>query len=225
MKKLVAEKYYGRRGKNAEVNPYKGTLFEKCSLPYELFNVNRMVKMNSKQMLSRMGFLALRDGSIELQAKNKPEVADLKQILTAQSLEYELPQFSKPDFFAPFPFVEGVISADTYKTQGIKVKCLGDKMIFPLYGVWTPTTQEYLDLTANYMRQTTNTFQSYSSMADLGSGTGVLGILASQVGGFKGRIFSFDNQAACVESSKMNAQVFGLAEKVKTVEIDLVEFY
>lgn len=62
-------------------------------------------------------------------------------------------------------------------------------------------------------------------MADLGSGTGVLGIVASNVGGFRGKIYAFDNQPNCVESTKMNAQVFGLAEKVKTIEIDLVEFY
>jgi len=29
-------------------------------------------------MLSRMGFLALRDGSFELNAKNKPEIVDIK---------------------------------------------------------------------------------------------------------------------------------------------------
>ena len=94
MKKLVNEKYYGRKGKkakrtsqesegdNAKVN-LKGSAFENCQLPHELFNVNRMVKMNIKQMLSRLGFLTLRDGTIELAGKNKPEIGDFRNLLAS----------------------------------------------------------------------------------------------------------------------------------------------
>ena len=83
MKKLVSEKYYGKKGKkNAKAKPQddnkptslKGSAFEGCQLPHELFNVNRMVKMNIRQMLSRLGFLTLRDGTIEVAGKNKPEL-------------------------------------------------------------------------------------------------------------------------------------------------------
>jgi hypothetical protein len=89
MKKLVGEKYYGRKGKknvkakpssSGEVN-VKGSAFEGCQLPVELFNVNRMVKMNVKQMLSRLGFLTLRDGTVEVEGKNKPELPNFKNIL------------------------------------------------------------------------------------------------------------------------------------------------
>jgi hypothetical protein len=74
MKKAVSEKYYGRKGKRAkggnnsdgQKQSLKGSAFESCQLPSEIFNVNRMVKMNIKQMLSRMGFLTLRDGTIEV---------------------------------------------------------------------------------------------------------------------------------------------------------------
>ena len=55
-----------------------------------------------------------------------------------------------------------------------------------MYGVWSPTSQEYLDLYANYMRQASLTIKNYKSMADLGSGTGILPIVASELGGFKG---------------------------------------
>lgn len=48
MKRLVNEKYYGRKGKKAEDKPLKGSAFEKCELPHELFNINRRVKMNIK---------------------------------------------------------------------------------------------------------------------------------------------------------------------------------
>jgi hypothetical protein len=42
-----------------------------------------MVKMNMKQLLSRLGFLTLRDGTIEVAGKNKPEIADFKIMLSS----------------------------------------------------------------------------------------------------------------------------------------------
>jgi hypothetical protein len=68
------------------VDPNKGTVFEKCQLPYELFNVNRMIKMNAKQMLSRLGFLTLRDGTLEIKGENKPELSEMKSILINEEL-------------------------------------------------------------------------------------------------------------------------------------------
>jgi hypothetical protein len=91
MKKLVAEKYYGKKGKkNARAKPQdegkisslKGSAFENCQLPHEIFNVNRMVKMNIKQMLSRLGFLTLRDGTVEVAGKNRPELPIFKNLLS-----------------------------------------------------------------------------------------------------------------------------------------------
>jgi hypothetical protein len=41
-----------------------------------------MVKMNIKQMLSRLGFLTLRDGTIEVAGKNRPEIGDFRNVLS-----------------------------------------------------------------------------------------------------------------------------------------------
>ena len=115
MKRMTNETFYGRKGKRdkrTEKSPHKGTVFEKCSLPYELFNMNRMVKLNIKQMLSRLGFLVLRDGSLETQGKNKPELPALKSILGQLESGFELGSFDKPDYYCSFPFMEGVISAE-----------------------------------------------------------------------------------------------------------------
>lgn len=62
-------------------------------------------------------------------------------------------------------------------------------------------------------------------MVDLGSGTGILPIVVSECGGFKGKIHAIDQHDKCLESTKMNAQIFGLADKINTIEIDLVELY
>jgi hypothetical protein len=37
-----------------------------------------------------MGFLTLRDGSIEIVGNNKPEIADFKNVLLSLEREYEL---------------------------------------------------------------------------------------------------------------------------------------
>jgi hypothetical protein len=76
-------------------------------------------------MLSRLGFLTLRDGSVDVAGKNKPELPHFKTLLLQLESEFDLGSgYSKPDFFSSFPFIEGVISAENMKTQGIKIKCL-----------------------------------------------------------------------------------------------------
>jgi len=221
MKKRVHEVYYGGPKKKDAEDSLKGTVFEKCALPYEIFNVNRMAKNNVKQALSRLGFLALRDGSLQVAEKNRPELPELRGVLAELEREVQLADFAKPDYFAPFPFVEGVISFEVMRSQGIRVRCLQDRMIYPYYGVWSPTSQEYLDLVANYAKQVQKTLGSYATLADLGCGTGVLPIVLNQVGGFQGKIFAFDKEAASVECARHNGQVFGLADKLQALEIDL----
>lgn len=172
-----------------------------------------------------MGFLTLRDGTVEVQGKNKPEIADLKNLLQSIESDFELPGFEKPDYFCSFPFMEGVISADNLRTNGIRIKCLEDKIIYPLYGVFSPTSQDYLDLLANYVSQTQNSYKAYNTMADLGCGTGVLPIVMSQIGKFNGDIYAFDKELPCIEATKMNTQIFGLSDRFNPIEIDLVDLY
>ena len=76
-----------------------------------------MVKMNIKQMLSRLGFLTLRDGTIEVQGKSKPELPEFRSLLQNLESDYDLGQnFAKPDYFSSFPFIEGLTSAESMKT-------------------------------------------------------------------------------------------------------------
>lgn len=62
-------------------------------------------------------------------------------------------------------------------------------------------------------------------MADLGSGTGILPIVTSLNGNFNGKIYAFDREPNCLEATKMNTQIFGMADRTKSIEIDLIEFY
>ncbi len=40
----------------------------------------------------------------------------------------------------------GIISAEEYEKKGISVKVLDGKKIYPMYSVWSPTSQTYLQL-------------------------------------------------------------------------------
>ena len=62
-------------------------------------------------------------------------------------------------------------------------------------------------------------------MVDLGCGTGVLPLVMSENGGYKGSIYAFDNQPNAIEATKMNSQIFGMDDRVKAMELDIVDLY
>ena len=53
--------------------------------------------------------------------------------------QYEL-GLKKHDFFVPMPVIEGLVNASSLQAQGIQIHSLNSKKIYPMYGVWTPTT-------------------------------------------------------------------------------------
>ena len=94
LRKNLTSKYYGAEKKkqkstdlwqdggdlveNEKPASFKNTPFAKCELPYEVFHTHRKITLQIKQYLSRMGFLMLRDGSLEVKdsSNKKPELAD-----------------------------------------------------------------------------------------------------------------------------------------------------
>ena len=62
-------------------------------------------------------------------------------------------------------------------------------------------------------------------MVDLGCGTGILPIVLSENGGYKGKVFAIDNQAGAIEATKMNSKIFGMDSRVSTLEADIVDLY
>ena len=49
--------------------------------------------------------------------------------------------------------------------------------------------------------------------------------MLSQNGAFTGRVYSFDKESNCIEATKMNSQIFGIGDRVKPIELDLIDFY
>ena len=72
--------------------------------------------------------------------------------------------------------VIGVTSAEHWTREGLAVAALKDRFIYPMYGVWAPTRQRYLDLLSAYLRELKQP-EKIRTVADLGSGTGVLSVM------------------------------------------------
>ena len=211
LQKTINEKYYGAvKKKKSKSNlaedheqdekpsSFKGTVFAECVLPYDVFHMNRRTKNTVNQALSRVGFLMLRDGSLQIEdstGHKKPELTFSAEVVKELALEYQLSsQFIKPDYFVPIPMIEGMQSAEKLQKTGIQIHCLESRLIYPLYGVWTPTSQEYLNLLSNYVQQTKTQYSRYASMVDLGCGSGILPIVLSENGGFEGDVHALDSQ-------------------------------
>jgi hypothetical protein len=60
-----------------------------------------------------MGYLALRNGEVEIKGHTKPDFKDLPILAPEWERVFEQGSaFSKPDYFLPFPVAEGLASAD-----------------------------------------------------------------------------------------------------------------
>lgn len=97
----------------------------------------------------------LRDGSLEVKDSNdkKPELVKAGDVLAEMSSRYQLASaFSKPDYFVPLPVVEGMSSAEAMAKSGIMIHCLDSRLVYPQYGVYSSTSQEYLSLLSNYVQ-------------------------------------------------------------------------
>ena len=88
-----------------------------------------------------MGFLMLRDGSLEIKGDNTPEIKDIEEIMLEIANQFEISSsYKKPDYFVPMTVFEGLASSANMLKRGIQIHCLQSRLIYPLYGVWTPTT-------------------------------------------------------------------------------------
>lgn len=106
----------------------------------------------------------------------------------------------------------GVIGAAQWRRRGVELPALGVR-VHPHYGVFAPTRNEYLDLAMDApMADTAVAF-------DIGTGTGVLALLLLRRGA--GRVVATDIEARAVACAADNAQRWGLAERIETVQTDL----
>ena len=117
--------------------------------------MQRRTKLTIRQQLSRLGFLVLRDGTLEVRdnQEKKPELSSAQEIVTDMAMQFQMQDtYAKPDFFVPITVIEGLASSEALSKKGIMVHCLDSRLVYPKYGVWTATSQEYLNLLSNYVQ-------------------------------------------------------------------------
>ena len=80
-----------------------------------------MAKTKIKQYLGRVGYLMLRDGTLEIKGNNRPvmESKELSELLAELEACYDFRNFEKPDYFANFTFVEGLLSSEEFIKKGM----------------------------------------------------------------------------------------------------------
>lgn len=65
----------------------KGTNFNNCENNLELFHMNRLVQTKIKQTLGRVGYQVLRDGSLNIQGPNKPDLSNTETVKVFENIE------------------------------------------------------------------------------------------------------------------------------------------
>jgi SAM-dependent methyltransferase len=144
---------------------------------------------------------------------NFPSLNQLKLYLTRQFKDPKEP-FLRHDYLIPYNIYKGMASAEAFEKAGIPLKVLDEKKIYPLYGVWSPTKQGYLELVADYIEKNPKKMKDAKQAIDLGCGTGVLSMLLLLKGGLK-KVFGVDKSLIAVRNSRLNAEILEVGDKFK----------
>lgn len=109
-----------------------------------------------------------------IQGENKPEIKTLSTLIPNRLKAFRpYDTYKLPDFFLPSNMLYGMITSEEWQKNGIEIPALDGHLIYPFYGVWSPTTQEYLHL-VNLFLKSINNPRDFKRVIDIGSGTGVL---------------------------------------------------
>jgi SAM-dependent methyltransferase len=176
--------------------------FSKCKTPTDIFHLHRRTKIAKSHLLHRFGFL-FSETQIKLRG-DRPDLSILPQVVRALNAKQN--EIS----FVSFKLWEGIVSANEWYTKGLMVDVLGDK-IYPLYGVWMPTTQEYLNLFKEYL----DADIPEGPALDIGCGSGILSFLMAKKGI---EVVAVDKNYWAVECTRLNAGRLGL--KVRTYQLN-----
>ena len=153
LKKKLNEKYFGTSKK--PLNP-----FEKCKTTKEIYHLSRNIKVSLSSKLSKVGYVLYKNGDVNINHKDSSILQNNLNIRTIildfiKNHEENIKiytsandKFNKYDYFIPTKLYEGIISANSYIQKGIPIKVLGERKIYPMYGVFSPTRQDYLEFSS-----------------------------------------------------------------------------
>jgi len=195
---------------------------------------------NARQLLAAMGRRLARarpapSGSLSerwraVRAARREEHEVLSRLLVPVDEELGLPLGRAPDlraalthalggapgraFLLPLREVLGAVGSLEWRRRGVEVPALGGR-VHPRHGVFAPVRGEHVSLVAEELAA----LPLAGKVAfDVGTGTGVLAILLARHGA---RVVATDLSPAAVLSAREDVALFGVAETVEVLELDL----
>ncbi len=172
-KKKVYAQFYGTAKKPR--NPFKN-----CKTNADIYNLNRRIRMQIAAFLTRITFIVDYEANLRVKGQNLSMSDTLKGIITpsqGQNMQETKIGFYKHNFLIPVSFWQGIHTSDEWEKSGITVQALSGKKVYPLYSVWSPTSQTYLTLLENYLEEKRNMIRSRKNVLEIGCGTGVLSFM------------------------------------------------
>jgi SAM-dependent methyltransferase len=115
----------------------------------------------------------------------------------------------------PFRELLGIVGAFEWQRRGIEIPALGAR-IHPHYGVFAPTRRAYVDLVAEVMARAA---LAVERVFDVGTGTGVLALLAAKSGARE--VIATDIEPRAIRCARENAERLGFANRVRAELRDL----
>lgn len=106
------------------------------------------------------------------------------------------------------------IYQEMFESRGDRVVSVLDKELTVLEGVFPPTAPDSILLAETVQREV----DGDDSVLDLGTGTGIQGIIAAEKGA---RVVATDISSQLLKCARLNFEKQGLAEKVEVLESDL----
>lgn len=177
--------------------------------PGQLFHANRLARSQRAAILGKILVELQPDHTIQL--RRAPDVRD------ACGHAYGEPAAGGQGetTLVSLPEILGVISAYEWHRTGIEVATLGDR-IYPAYGVFAPTRDEYLDLVANAPWPEGI---DQPVVFDIGTGTGVLAAILARRGARE--VVATDINPRAVQCAQDNMNRLGTADRVRVEGADL----
>ena len=214
-KRSIARTNYGTQKKPQ--NPFK-----KCKTPSEIFNLSRRIKLNEKSLLARIYVIGNYDGTLRIKGESAVSGLLKSTIEDSQRFENNKLGYFKYEYLLPIPYWQGLHSADEYEKEGISIKSLDSKKIYPHHGVWSPTSQHYLSVLEKYIEENRNSLKHKKNILDVGCGTGILSFLLSVKCELKS-IYGIDLNPKAIECTRLNSQLLDLQSNIKAEKMDIVD--